>query len=112
MLGKAINHSLTHNKSRFFMENSTPTKDQVHDLIKRGCKGGELAKAVGAYFKANFQKVTPAVEAIQDKGEDIVEFAQKLFNPVETPGAIPTLGQGVGTGPGILTPPRATQLQI
>lgn len=88
------------------MENTTPTKDQVHQVFKTSKNGAEIAKAVCDYFKANFKRVTPAITQTND---DIIEVAQNIFGSVETPGPVTA---SAATDPGFLTPPRTTQLGI
>lgn len=108
MLGKATNNSLAHNESRFFMENTPPTKDQVHQVFKMSNNGGEIARVVGNYFKANFKRIVAPITTAPDNNPDIIEFAQKLFNNVVTPGGVVEQA----AAPGVTTPPRTTQLSV
>lgn len=74
------------------------TKSEVKKIITgRNAKAAEIASAIRNYFNK--------------PQENIVEMANKIFSdPVDSSGAPVTLGQDVADGPGLLTPPRTTQL--
>lgn len=74
------------------------TKSDVKKIIlQKHAKAADVTRALHDYFNA--------------PKENIVELAEKIFaDPVDSSGASVTLGQDVTDGPGLLTPPRTTQL--
>lgn len=74
--------------------NNQITKDQVKEIMRSSKRGCDIAKAVKAYFDANFKRqVAPVVVEVQKSPDQLYEFAKQLFSPVDNPGASVGVGQ-------------------
>lgn len=66
-----------------------PTKDQVKSILHSSKSNGvQIAQTLKEYFKANFKTPIPAPAATSNEPIDLIDFATKLFNDGNTPGAI------------------------
>ena len=69
------------------MKYTTPTKDDIKRVFRSAnANGHEISKMVLDYFKANCKQIVPAIATAPDSSPDLIEFAEKLFNNVDTPG--------------------------